>query len=211
MDPADLPPDDAFVRTAIRGMQTPDHHEEFWSRVAGVLDQVDDGRPFDGADPIGAPGSLDALSNERPAARHTASRPARRASHPPRRAPLRAAPPPRTPALAGQVHIDAPTARVPAAAAAFAGASAGAAAGAAAVRKVADPLSKLRIEHDAATLPFSMRRTSNAVLLAVALAAVVVSVLAGLSLVRQRSESGAPTPVQQSAEVTEGVLEDLAA
>ena len=65
-----------------------------------------------------------------------------------------------------------------------------------AVRPVADPLERFSVRHDEATLPFSMRRTSNAVLIAVALAALVVAAVAGLSLVKQRNDVGAPPSVQ---------------
>jgi hypothetical protein len=242
----DVPPDDAFVRTAIRGMQTPDHHPDFWDDLASLIDASEGPVVDAGLDlALGAPRDFEMPVGPTPRGRRVHARPAHRAGdHAPRRAPLRAGPvahahavaadaefyvdrerdldpdpgpdvdldPALEPAPASrQVHIAAPTAAVPAAAAArtpepeapasssvFATAAA-AAAPARAVRRVADPLSKLKIEHDAATMPFSMRRTSNIVLLTVALAAVMIAVFAGLSLVRQRSDSGAPAPLEHVA------------
>ena len=208
MNDVELPQDDAFVRTAIRGMQTPDHHPDFWDDLASMIDASEG--PGTVTDPgldlaLGAPREFEMPGQPVPRGRHVHARPAHRAGdHAPRRAPLRAVPllpdPELAPAPAPtQVHIAAPTAAVPAAAAAgWAPAPAPSAPASAApiIRKVADPLSKLKIEHDAATMPYSMRRTSNIVLLTVALAAVMVALFAGLSLVRQRSDSGAPAPVE---------------
>jgi len=56
-----------------------------------------------------------------------------------------------------------------------------------------------------------MRSASNVVLLTIALMAVIVAVFAGLSLVRQRSEGGAPASVDPAVEVAEPVQENLAA
>jgi hypothetical protein len=55
-----------------------------------------------------------------------------------------------------------------------------------------DPLAGLRVRHDASTMPAAMRRTANVVLLTVALAAILVVLIAGISLVRSRSDSSAP-------------------
>jgi hypothetical protein len=55
-----------------------------------------------------------------------------------------------------------------------------------------DPLAGLRVRHDASTMPAAMRRTANVVLLTVALAAILVVLIAGISLVRSRSGSSAP-------------------
>lgn len=232
------PPDDAFVRTAIRGMQIPDHDPDFWDRLAGGLDDVDEELELEqgrlGA--VGAPGALDGFDDEGAGAgRAGGHRPrhvAQARAH--RRAPLRAAPAPvvdggghRPPDdravraggaagvpgtgwVQGQVHVEAPTASVPAASAARPTGGGGRTV----VRAVADPLSRFTIEHDPATLPRAMRRGSNAVLLALALVAVVVVLVAGLSLVRQRSDSGATVPQEEPTSVSEsggGVAEDAAA
>jgi hypothetical protein len=215
------PEDDAFVRTAIRGMRPPDHHPDFWDALAGRLDAAEERAAHsESVEAVfGPPGSLDAEAL-RPKARERA-RPAHRAAdHAPRRAPLRAVPAPAAPPT--QVHIDAPSAAVPAVAAAadavrepafrpaaIAATTAAAIAGKG-VRSV-DPLAKLTVRHDAATLPHTMRRASNAVLVALALVAVVVAVVAGLSLVRQRSEDGAPVPLEQPGEPGDALLDDLAA
>jgi hypothetical protein len=232
----EVPPDDAFVRTAIRGMQTPDHHPDFWDDLASLIDASEGPVVDAGLDlALGAPRDFEMPVGPTPRGRRVHARPAHRAVahahavaadaefYVDRERDLDPDPGPDVdldpdldpafePAPASrQVHIAAPTAAVPAAAAArtpepeapasssvFATAAA-AAAPARAVRKVADPLSKLKIEHDAATMPFSMRRTSNIVLLTVALAAVMIAVFAGLSLVRQRSDSGAPAPLEHVA------------
>jgi hypothetical protein len=63
----------------------------------------------------------------------------------------------------------------------------------------------MKVRHDAATLPASMRRASNVVLLTVGLAAVLVALIAGLSLLRSRSDSGAPAgPPNPSAAASTG-------
>lgn len=83
------PADDAFVRTAIRGMRPPEHHPEFWDVLAGQLDDVEDRMGLGGA--FGPPGSLDELPPS-PRDRSRVRRPAaHRAGPAPRRAPLRAA------------------------------------------------------------------------------------------------------------------------
>jgi hypothetical protein len=200
------PEDDAFVRTAIRGMRPPEHHETFWDRLAGDLDAAED---------AGARG-ITATPAPQPAAAPARPRRAARADHPPRRAPLHAAPP-------QQVVVDTPAGAAPAAAppatpaappsvpamlAAAAKApppggtppprsrTGGRQAGgirpnAPGLRKV-DPLAGLRVRHDASTMPASMRRTANVVLLTVALAAILIVLIAGISLVRSRSDSSAP-------------------
>ncbi len=73
----------------------------------------------------------------------------------------------------------------------------------------------LTIRHDVATLPGTMRRTSNVVLLVLALVAVVVAAIAGLSLARRATEDGAPArppaAVAGPLGTPSGSSEDLAA
>lgn len=199
-------------------MQVPDHDPDFWDRLAGGLDDLEADMGLSDAY-----GSFDAVAYEvhenldqgagedhwdrsdtdhwdRADADHSDAGYAgggyreavAEARQPERLAPRRAS---------GQVHIDAPTASLPVAA--FTGASPGGSPVAgrrrAPVRRVADPLARLTIEHDAAALPQAMRRVSNAVLLAVALVALMVAMYAGLSLVRQRSEGGAPPAAEESS------------
>lgn len=76
-------------------------------------------------------------------------------------------PPPGSRRPLRQVHVEAPAAEAPAP----------------------------RVRHDRATVPGALRKTSNAVLLAVAVLAVVVAAYAGLTLVKQRSDAAAPAPV----------------
>jgi hypothetical protein len=271
VSPQDAPEDDAFVRTAIRGMRPPDHHPEFWDGLAARIDGAEDERRMDVA--IGPPGSLDDVAprarSGRRAAPRAPERPARRAA-PLRAAPVAqvaaaaaamdamdpAAPGPPTEVLPLPQHLpqaaapapqtaeadedpfgpivdhadgkerdlepDAPTAprhaaRPPAAPGhrglpahdapreqvfipAAAAATTAAALAGRGVRGVADPLAKLTVRHDPATMPRSMRRTSNAVLLGLAVLALVVALVAGLSLVRQRSDSSAPPAPATSAD-----------
>jgi hypothetical protein len=63
----------------------------------------------------------------------------------------------------------------------------------------------LTIRHDEATLPGTMRRTSNIVLLAVAAVALAIAAVAGLKLVQRTVEDGAPPP-PAVAEATQGDL-----
>jgi hypothetical protein len=72
-------------------------------------------------------------------------------------------------------------------------------------------VAKLKVEHDSATLPFSMRSAANVVLLTIALMAIVVAVFAGLSLVRQRSDGAGPAPRERPVDVADAVLEGILA
>jgi hypothetical protein len=201
------PEDDAFVRTAIRGMRPPEHEPSFWDRLAGELDAAEDARGV--ASVFGPPGSLEELPAPRPRARERTRSTHRAPEHPPRRAPLRATP-------SGEVAIDAPTAAVPAAAAAPAARAAAqlpvhpapARPIPARVRAV-DPMAGMRVRHDPSTLPASMRRASNVVLLTIALAAVLVALIAGLSLLRSRSDSGAPAGSPSAAAPAPSAQGDL--
>lgn len=179
------PDDDSFVTTAIQGLRVPAHNPDFWDHLAWQLD--------DAADEMLAEGMLRTVI---PRARSAAPR----AAAPPAPAPVAAPapavrpepvaapepvtalvmpveeehPPRQAPLQAGsaRVFIDAP----------LAGAAAHA----------VDPV----VHHDPAVLPVALRRRSNALLVALAAAAAVVAVMAGLTLVRQRSDAGAPVPVE---------------
>jgi hypothetical protein len=212
------PDDDSFVRAAIQGLRVPGHHPDFWDQLAWQLDDAADEMASEGllqrapevpliepelAEPEPSPHHVEdpwtdseaaaaaahaaavaghgheALDVYGPAAEPVyedddeelavaaATRPQPRATAP--RTPDH--PARREPLRAGspRVFVEAPVA-------AFAPAP--------------------RVRHDAAVVPASLRRASNAVLLAVVVVAAVVAVMAGLALVRQRSNSGAPAPTE---------------
>jgi hypothetical protein len=184
----DLAPiDDAFIRTAIRGLRPPDHHRAFWDDLGGELDAI--------AQVLVAQGllvdqSVAPLVVELPHAAAPAAQPQRpveppaRAADPtlvrPRRQPLRAAPP------AHVAPADAPRVR------AFGPDPSGWA------HPGTPTVPEVVVRHDPAVVPRSLRRTSNAVLLAVAIAAAVVALVAGLSLVRQRADNAGPAPTPEA-------------
>jgi hypothetical protein len=202
------PEDEAFVRSAIRCLRAPEHEPSFWDRLAGQLDAAEDARRI--ASVFGPTGSLEEIPPPRARPRDRA-RPAHRAAdHPPREVPLRAGPPPEPPLAAppevapdpapAPAPAPAPTARPAAPARQVHVPAVPAAATARASVPRVDPLAGLKVRHDPATLPASMRRASNVVLLTVGLAAVLIAVIAGLSHLRSRSDSGAPaTPSAPSA------------
>ena len=68
------------------------------------------------------------------------------------------------------------------------------------------PRAEAVVRHDAAVVPQSLRRSSNAVLLAIAVAAAVVALVAGLTLVRQRSDAGGPTPSDEPTQPAAAVV-----
>jgi hypothetical protein len=212
MSEADLlPDDDSFVRTAIQGLRAPTHLPDFWDQLAWRLD--------DALDEMTDQGLMEFAERDAPAPdlaepepHHVedpwpepveseidlfgpvdepvyddeddaAGEPV--APRPPaRRAPLRAR---------DQVFVDAPTAAAPA------------------PRRMAGR--PARVQQDRAVVPMSLRRASNAVLLVLALLAAVLAVVAGLTLVRQRSEAGSSTPSEQASDTPDPAapaLPDLA-
>ena len=180
-----VPVDDAFIRTAIRGLRAPEHHPAFWTELSGELDALEVAMAPHRA-PVRAPAPVRVAAPEPEPAPVPEPAPeavvepepvpvAAAAVHPPRREPLRARPPAHAaPAGEGErvrAFVPAPEA----------------------------PTTKRRpvVHHDAAVVPHSLRRSSNAVLLAVAVVAAVVALVAGLTLVRQRSDAGGPSPTEQ--------------
>ena len=189
MDLNDVAPmDDAFIRTAIRGLRAPDHHRAFWDDLGGQLDSITQVLIAQG---LLVDHSVPPLVVELPQA-VPAPAPIPEAVdgatvHAPRRQPLRAGPPahavaagaPRVRAFGQPVAGQAPSGWAEPGAPAESG-------------PPADP--EVVVRHDPAVVPRSLRRTSNAVLLAVALVAAIVAMVAGLSLVRQRSDTGGSPP-----------------
>jgi hypothetical protein len=201
------PDDDAFVTTAIQGLRVPSHKPDFWDQLAWRLDDAADELVSEGllqavmprsrsvtprhAAPAAPPEPVDidapadawveadrdpygpivgpiddpfAAPPEEPATVAVARVAPIAAPHEPRRTPLRSG--------TARVLVDAPTAATPGPA------------------RMAEPV----IHHDPAVLPATLRRTSNALLVALAVAAAVVAVMAGLTLVKQRNDASAPTP-----------------
>jgi hypothetical protein len=174
-DLADLAPvDDAFIRTAIRGLRPPEHHPAFWGELSSELDALEGALAPAPVRPTREPVPVPEAAPEPQPEPEPAPAPAAPA-HPPRRAPLRARPPAHAGPAAGpqrvRAFVDAPA---PSA-----------------------PKPKLVVHHDAAVVPHSLRRSSNAVLLAIAVVAAVVALVAGVTLVRQRSETGGPSPSER--------------
>jgi hypothetical protein len=229
MSAADLlPDDDSFVRTAIQGLRVPPHLPDFWDHLAHGLD--------DAFDEMAAAGLMEGSLREAPVpdlaepepSPHHVEDPWPEPAHDPHPEPFADrfaeaavdlfAPvdepvyedddeyeedradeaaaydpaydepvdlePPRS--RGPRIFVDAPAAATPTGG-----------------RHVAAPR---RAHHDRAVVPMSLRRTSNAVLLAVALLAAVMAVVAGLTLVRQRSEDGAPPPSEQASEAAGTIL-----
>jgi hypothetical protein len=178
-----VPVDDAFIRTAIRGLRAPEHHPAFWTELTGELDAVEVAMAPHRA-PVRAPAPVRVAAPEpepvpvpEPAPEPVVELEpvAAAAVHPPRREPLRARPPAHAaPAGEGErvrAFVPAPEA----------------------------PTAKRRpvVHHDAAVVPQSLRRSSNAILLAIAVVAAVVALVAAVTLVRQRSDAGGPSPTEQ--------------
>jgi hypothetical protein len=191
-----LPDDDSFVRTAIQGLRVPTHLPDFWDQLAWHLD--------DALDEMTDQGLMEFAMRSTPVADLAAPEPSPHhvedpwpepepevdlfapvdepvyeddddeAPPPPRREPLRAR---------DQVFVDAPTAV------------------AAAPKRMATAAPRFR--HDPAVVPMSLRRASNAVLLALAVLAAVLAVVAGLTLVHQRSDAGPATPSEQASHTSD--------
>jgi hypothetical protein len=208
---ADAPVDDAFIRTAIRGLRAPDHHPAFWSELAGELDAAQR--------VLVAQGHLVAPPEQPLVVQLPEARPERAPARPRTEQPRRRTEQPRR-----QVHVAAPTAAAPADTAPHpprreplrAGAPAHAAPAAAERIRAfgpgapAAPRPKLVVDHDPAVVPQSLRRSSNAVLLAIAAAAATIALVAGLTLVRQRSDDGGAPPAEQPADTGAAALEEPA-
>jgi hypothetical protein len=176
-----LPDDDSLVRTAIRGLRVPAHHPDFWDQLAWQLDDAADEMAQQGLMEEAPPSALlePELAEPEPRPHHVedpwtdteeaavAAHAAAVATHePPPVVPAVEHPPRREPLRATtRVFVEAPSA--PAAG---------------------------RVRHDPAVVPRSLRSASNAVLLAVVVVAAVVALLAGLALVRSRSDAGSPSP-----------------
>jgi hypothetical protein len=195
-----LPDDDSFVRTAIQGLRVPTHLPDFWDQLAWRLDDALDEMTGQGLMEFAVPAAAPDLAVPEPSPHHVedpwpevepepevdlygpVDEPvyddedddelvaARPPEAPARRAPLRAREP---------VFVDAPTAVAPRP-----------------QRMAGRPG---RVHHDRAVVPMSLRRGSNAVLLALAVLAAAMAVVAGLTLVRQRSEGSAPAPSEQAS------------
>jgi hypothetical protein len=187
-----LPDDDSLVRTAIRGLRVPAHHPDFWDQLAWQLDDAADEMIQQGRMEETLPAALlePELAAPEPSAHHVedpwtepeeeviAAHAAALALHE-RPAPEVASaadlhPPRREPLRATtKVFVEAPEV----------------------------PATPPRMRHDDAVVPHSLRRASNLVLLAVAVAAAVLALVAGLALVHARSDAGSPSPttVVQSA------------
>ena len=200
------PDDDAFIRTAIRGLRPPEHHPAFWGELEGELDTVDgalaaEGRRAAPAERAGPQPPAEPIVVQLPEAPpdpapEPTERRNRRSTWPLRTPPTRRAasrsgpaPPPtplrRGPSGSGPSGPVWPRARAP---------------GPPARSGSAGTRPKLVVHHDPAILPESLRRTSNAILLAVATLAAVVALLAGLTLVRQRSDAGGVPPTEQPSQ-----------
>jgi hypothetical protein len=200
------PEDDSFVTTAIRGLRIPAHNPDFWDHLAWRLD--------DAADEMVAEGLLEAVM---PRVR---TRAAARAPLPvdiegpddawPEPEPDLAPAPPPPPAPEPEVDLFGPIAEpdgapvteafvFPSQGEAHAARTAPLRAGRPRVLVDAPssaPLAAHRaepvVQHDPAVLPQAVRSRTNAALVALAVLAAVVAVVAGLTLVRQRSDNAAP-------------------
>jgi hypothetical protein len=186
-----LPDDDSLVRTAIRGLRVPGHHPDFWDQLAWQLDDAADEMIEQGLmeETLRAALLEPELAAPEPSAHHvedpwTATEDETIAAHAAALAlhERPAAPAPEA-AVAGEAAEAHPPRREPlrATTKVFVAAPETAAAPA-------------RVRHDAAVVPHSLRRASNLVLLAVAVAAAVLALVAGLALVHSRSDAGSPTP-----------------
>jgi hypothetical protein len=228
-DAADLlPDDDSFVQTAIQGLRVPTHLPDFWDQLAAHLDDAFDemtaeGRmaalvvvpdlavpepsphhvedpwpepehepqPAAAAAPVSDPGfdlfgpvdepvyEDDDEYEEDPADAAAAYDPAY--DEPTR--PVATAPRHRRDPLQArrsQVFVAAPTGGAPA------------------PRRLA---AAAQVHQDSAVVPMSLRRASNLVLLALAILAAVMAIVAGLTLVHQRSVAGPSTPSEHAAQV----------
>ena len=203
-----LPDDDSFVRTAIQGLRVPVHGPDFWDRLAGQLD--------DAADDLVAQGLMEEVLRSALVADLAQPEPSPHHVEDPWPEPEvvgRAAEPDLQVDLFGPVDepvyedeyeedladeaaaydptYDEPDAREPI--------------GEEDPRDLTRQWTPAalaptsRIRHDRAVVPRSLRRTSNAVLLALALLAAVLAVVAGLTLVHQRSDSASPVSSKQAA------------
>jgi hypothetical protein len=214
-----LPDDDSLVRTAIRGLRVPAHHPDFWDQLAWQLDDAADEMVQQGLmeetlraallEPDAPEPTVHHVedpwteSEEEAAAAHAAALAGHAHASMDLYAPVAgpdaaAAPAPVTPEAPAALEAHEPR-RAPlrASTRVFVDAPPGAA-------------GAPRVRHDPAVVPHALRRASNAVLLALVVAAAVLAVVAGLALVHSRSDAGPSTPTPVVHTTSSGPAGDVA-